>query len=457
METKNESFSHRELAERLHYLEKRIAKNRSRSHSKYKPSRHQSVGHDTHRSVHSHCRSRSRSRSRSKHSGHRKSRFSNSDEYRRHHTANYTTVCRRRSRSRSVRNHSMNHRQQCKDVAQGCHDCSNTRVKRATCSSSVTSAQDSRSFALSVDRSRSRSPTRQSEFSGLTPPSDNVRTENNPSVSEITNPETEVSKNRVDDAKIIDEDSQSSVLSVVGEDVFPDSDRLVTNEEVVLPQDILELLGDEPEKSSNNGDALHEALACRWRHILQNGLSKDVLKPLLSKYEVPLNLTNLFPPKLNPEVVTILQKAQLSTDASHSEELNILGKGISAFGKTLMEIFLSEASLPGNSKDTLLSSLGDAGRIFYNLFHRISTTRRNLILLHLNKNVKDLVANSPFSEFLLGADLSEKIKAAKSLATVGKDLKATAPKTSSGSHKFVLNESGGGLQRPVSNRPQNLN
>lgn len=101
---------------------------------------------------------------------------------------------------------------------------------------------------------------------------------------------------------------------------------------------------------------------------------------------------------------------------------NRLGKGLSALGQGLNSILNNVNKIPEDIRDDILKNLGDSGRILANLFHRISLTRKNLIVPCL-KNMKNLADNCTPSEYLFGTDLSEKLNSAKHLETITKELK----------------------------------
>lgn len=203
-----------------------------------------------------------------------------------------------------------------------------------------------------------------------------------------------------------------------------DDDALVIHNDVDLSDDLLKILGENPETNDSNAYVLHAALAPRWRHTLLNGTKKDELMNILAKYDVPSNLAALSPPKLNPEILSILPKSNLMTDGSHSEVQNSLGKGLCALGKGITFLLHNtEESISKESKETLLTLLSDSGRILTSLFHRVSVTRKNTIVPLLNKNIKDLVDKATPTEYLFGADFGEQVKAVKSLENLSKDLK----------------------------------
>ncbi|CAG9773665.1 unnamed protein product [Ceutorhynchus assimilis] len=219
--------------------------------------------------------------------------------------------------------------------------------------------------------------------------------------------------------------SVCSVSEVIDDNSNDNQDVLEVHNDVSLPDDVLELLGDDPENKLDNSFSLHESLVSRWNALLRDGLKKEDCASRLNKYEIPSNLNSLTPPKLNPEVKAALLKSNLVTDSSYSEEQNQLSKGICALGKGISSILGNVKNLPEDLKGDLLSSLLDSGRILTNLFHRVTVTRKNLIIPHL-KNMKQLADKSTDSEYLFGTDLSEKLKSFKNIETVSKELKLTS-------------------------------
>lgn len=110
-------------------------------------------------------------------------------------------------------------------------------------------------------------------------------------------------------------ESACSAFSVNDEDecsvrfgASPDKDGILLHDEdaMTLPDNILNILGDNPNKTENNTFSLHEQLAVRWEDILINGMKKGDCQNILGKYEIPTNLANLHPPKLNPEIKAAL-------------------------------------------------------------------------------------------------------------------------------------------------------
>lgn len=73
-----------------------------------------------------------------------------------------------------------------------------------------------------------------------------------------------------------------------------------------LPQDILQVLGNDPSTSTSKDVRLHPALASRWKSWISSGIDSDEKIKLLSKYSPKLSNISLEAPILNPEVASSL-------------------------------------------------------------------------------------------------------------------------------------------------------
>lgn len=163
----------------------------------------------------------------------------------------------------------------------------------------------------------------------------------------------------------------------------------------------------------------------RWSEILKNGLG-DTKQDIIKKYSVPANLPLLTVPKLNPEVNVALstQIQVIRRDARLVQKQEQLAAGLSAIGEAL-SIMLKERG-EGNRK--CIELLSDAGRLLCDFHHVETITRRDLISINLNKDLKDTLSDAPVDNFLFGETLEERVKAAKNLEKSSFDLKPPKPK-----------------------------
>lgn len=232
-----------------------------------------------------------------------------------------------------------------------------------------------------------------------------------------------------------------------------DQDELELHNDYALPEEVMEILGEDPTLKQQNAFMLHGLLAPRWEALIINGMKREDLANLLTKYDIPGNLSNLAPPKLNPEIAVALQtqKSTLAADASLNETQHQLGKGLCALGKAISRILDNIDLFPEEIKCEVLKCLTDSGQLFSNLFHRISINRQNIITPHLNVNMKEIANRCTISEFLFGSDLSDKLKAIKNIESVSKEFKL--PKTPSfAPSKRPGGKGGGGQKGPTFRR-----
>lgn len=200
---------------------------------------------------------------------------------------------------------------------------------------------------------------------------------------------------------------------------------LTIHNEIELPEEVLNILGDDPQKPKSNSFHLHPQIVNRWSHIIQNGLDKDEKGSLLGKYTCPDNCRILTAPLINPEIKSVMTTPHISRDTTHYHYQEQLGSGLSALGAALNTIFEEGENIPNVIKEKLLKSVVDSSRILCNLFNNISYVRRSLVSPMLSKSVAEIVSKTPPEDFLFAADLNEKIKAAKQLEKIGKDLRFT--------------------------------
>ncbi|KAB0802677.1 hypothetical protein PPYR_04863 [Photinus pyralis] len=194
-----------------------------------------------------------------------------------------------------------------------------------------------------------------------------------------------------------------------------------------IPLDIDEfadVLGNDGPVKSTQAANLHEAIASRWTHILQNGVSLETLQKLSEQYSIPGNCSLLAPPVLNPEILSVLANDRSARDNSYKEIHSRTATALTAMGRA-MSLLLQDSSIAKDLRDAILMPLGDASRILVNSLFVISDTRRKLIVPTLNNNIKEALEKTKPGELLFGANVSECVRDAKSIQTAGKELKAS--------------------------------
>lgn len=187
----------------------------------------------------------------------------------------------------------------------------------------------------------------------------------------------------------------------------------------VLQKEILSILGDDNTVRKLVGDPIHPTVASHWAKILTSGLDQDSRDELTTKYLTPENCTYLNPPSVNPEVKVAISESVSRRDARLSQLQQQLGASLSAIGVALTDMLKEE----GRDNRNYMQLLSDAGRLLSNIFHSESLSRRDLIAINLNKELKDTLTDTPITEFLFGTDLDNRIKTVKDLEKSAEQLK----------------------------------
>lgn len=190
------------------------------------------------------------------------------------------------------------------------------------------------------------------------------------------------------------------------------------SDELELGDDILELLGDAPIPESPLGPPIHKDIARRWQDTLTKGLAKDVKESLMMNYLIPINCNFLQAPALNPEVKAALPDPLVKRDMSLLYKQKQLGMALSALATATNMVISNEAS-----KQKILKPLSDACRILCDSHFTETKTRRNFVISSINAKLKSALIESNRDTLLFGENVSEKLKAAKTIQQTGEALK----------------------------------
>lgn len=193
-------------------------------------------------------------------------------------------------------------------------------------------------------------------------------------------------------------------------------------DELELEDDILQLLGDAPKPETPLGRPVHKDIARRWQDILSKGLSKEVRDNIVKDYLVPSNCDLLLAPALNPEVKAALPDPLVKRDFSLTYKQKQLGVALSALA-TVTEMVISNEC----SKQKILKPLSDACRLLCDSHYSETRTRRGFVISSINSRMKQALIETNRGSLLFGENVSDKLKAAKSIQQSGEALK-NAPK-----------------------------
>ncbi|XP_070165891.1 uncharacterized protein [Polyergus mexicanus] len=128
--------------------------------------------------------------------------------------------------------------------------------------------------------------------------------------------------------------------------------------------------------------------------------------------------------ELNPEIKASLNETASKRDDHFCDSQNLAGSALSALSLAITKLF-SEDEAIDNLK--LIEYISDAGKLIAELHHKELVARRAFILPGLQKKTKTLLENTDIGPLLFGEKLREKLKEARSLEKMGKDLKLQAP------------------------------
>ncbi|KAI5638684.1 hypothetical protein NE865_08740 [Phthorimaea operculella] len=193
--------------------------------------------------------------------------------------------------------------------------------------------------------------------------------------------------------------------------------------DIDLDDDILQILGDAPEPEDTLGEPLHKDVAARWLDIVKKGLNKEAKEQLSKDYLVPSNCQLLVPPILNPEAKAALTEPFVKRDASMVYRQKQISNALSALAPAIEVIISKECNK--TLKRKLLKPISDACRILCDMHHNETNIRRKFVISSVNAGLKDALANSSSDKYLFGDNMTEKLKAAKTVQRSGESLKIT--------------------------------
>ncbi|XP_044260970.1 uncharacterized protein LOC123008958 isoform X2 [Tribolium madens] len=211
----------------------------------------------------------------------------------------------------------------------------------------------------------------------------------------------------------------------VRESASPSPALIVHNDEE-LPQDFLQILGENPNDVKEKV-VIPSELLTRWSYILYNGLPSSDKQPLIEEYQLESE-NGVSPPTLNSEVAAIIAASCVKKDAYQMATQSQLLSSLAAHSQGLKLLFKTKA-LDQALKTELGKIFSDSAKLIADAFYTMSLTRRHLLYPSLTKKAKEISLKVPPKEFLFGKDIGEEIKKAKSLEKLGKEIKAASTST----------------------------
>lgn len=225
------------------------------------------------------------------------------------------------------------------------------------------------------------------------------------------------------------------------------------NTEEVIDKDILEMLGEDPQKSKALDIALHESIKLRWNYWIAHGLEKKVKEELTEKYA---RSTEFDAPKLNAEISAILTEAAIKRDKYMLENQKLAGSALTAIGSALTMIMSEEEA----DKLTFVQRLNEAAKLIIEIHHNQSESRKAFIYPGVKKQFQNMLKETKPDNLLFGNNLADKIKDSKNIEKLSQNVKnQTVPKATARYQGSKQNLNWKGLQarRPLTNRADYAN
>ncbi|XP_045447501.1 uncharacterized protein LOC123655791 [Melitaea cinxia] len=189
----------------------------------------------------------------------------------------------------------------------------------------------------------------------------------------------------------------------------------IPEEEEQLEENVLEILGVAPQTEAK-GENLHKQIVERWAVIVKKGLDKEEKEKIQIENPPFTNFSEMTPPKLNPEVNAAVNDVARKRDQIIFKRQQQVSTALSCLGSAL-QLSMKDQKLEAIKK------LNDASRLLCDSLFMDTRGRRSLLLSVTNKNMKDFLVQSEPGSFLFGDNLTDQIKAAKSVQKSGEDLK----------------------------------
>lgn len=167
------------------------------------------------------------------------------------------------------------------------------------------------------------------------------------------------------------------------------------------------MLGARSSSSRDVQELIVEYVANVWSDILGAGLFNELRSELTAKYPIPANCGLASAPKLNEEIAIVAAPPAKTRDARLETNQTHIGAILSALSRSLTLIIGKEVS---SDLKPLIEAVSDAGRLLADLHHEESLSRRQIIALDLNRELKTTLDQAPLGSLLFGENLGERIK-----------------------------------------------
>lgn len=202
-------------------------------------------------------------------------------------------------------------------------------------------------------------------------------------------------------------------------------------DDLPLSNDVLKLLGERPIGNRVFAAPLHPEYTVRLQDGVKVGLKPEERLAIVAEFPLPSNCLFLDPPKVNVEVAPTMKDAARLRDNRVVSKQQRLAALMAIVGKMTNRLLSAQKS----PVEEVLNESLKAGRLVTDMIREESMVRRSLIVSTLNPEVKETLTNTEPDEYLFGAELTEKLKQAKSISqTVAEFIGVKAASSSKNYH-----------------------
>lgn len=188
------------------------------------------------------------------------------------------------------------------------------------------------------------------------------------------------------------------------------------NEGEAVEEEILEVLGEDPQKSKALDITLHESLKLRWNYWITHGLEKKVKEELVEKYARSVEFEAS---GLNTKIAAILQESAVKRDNFMVENQKLAESALTTIGSALTMIMTDEDI----DKLVLVQRLNEAAKLIMSIYYNQTESRKAFIYPGIILQFRDILKNRKTDSFLFGSGLAEKIKESKNVQKLSQDVR----------------------------------
>lgn len=178
---------------------------------------------------------------------------------------------------------------------------------------------------------------------------------------------------------------------------------------------------------------------------------RNILLQQLKHYRFIDRLPEFEYKKMNAEVSSGTSKRSKTRDTHLVEIQKLAGSSLMALGSALTSILNKDCD-----EYTLVQQLNDAAKLNLQLHYSISLSRKaNAFVPNLSPEIIEVLKTSEMAEMLYGKNLNERIKEARGLTKLTKEIKKPTPKPPTQSTAFLGQNTP--YRRPTQNQDYNKN